>query len=498
MESEKWAEIRRLKNVENLSIRAIALRMGVNRRTVRRALRSASTPTRVTVTRATKLDRYMEYLKRRLEEYPELAGAKLLIEIKQMGYSGGYTQLKEYLSTLRPKAEETYLRLETLPGEQGQVDWANCGAIRVGTGTRKLSCFVMVLSYSRMLYLEFTLSQCLEDFLAAHVRAFRYFGGVPRKLLYDNLKTVVLSHVGREIRFNPKFMDFAGYYLFEPVACRPGKGNEKGKVENGIKYVRSSFLAGRGEEIWPEVNRDAARWRDETANVRIHGTTGERPVERFERERALLKPLSLSDYDTAIIRPVKATSQAFVIFDSNGYSVPWKLSMKTLTLKATSHEVRVYSGMECVAEHHRSYEKRQYIEKAEHRHGLIAARKAAYTAKLNDEFEGLGGPAQEYMKGLIHAEINLADHLKKIMEMVGLYGKTEVLGALEHALSFRAFGAPYIKNIILQRRASRGLDECRPIQLANKPKWTDLTVEEQDLSLYDDLFGEGSGEVEGG
>lgn len=245
MNSELWAEIRRLSAIEKLSKSAIAARLRIDRKTVRRALASEQTPgPRAAAPRPAKLDAFKSCLQSRLKEYPELSAAKLLLELKRMGYHGGYTQLKEYLATLRPKANQTYLRIETLPGEQAQVDWANCGSIRVGSALRKLSAFVMVLACSRMLYLEFTLSQCLEDFLAAHLNAFRFFGGIPKKILYDNLKTVVLSRVGRDIRFNPKFLDFAGYHLFEPVPCAPGKGNEKGKVENGIKYIRTSCLAG--------------------------------------------------------------------------------------------------------------------------------------------------------------------------------------------------------------------------------------------------------------
>jgi transposase len=489
MNSELWAEVRRLAAIEKLSKSAIAARLRIDRKTVRRALASQQTPgPRIAGPKPSKLDAFKSYLQNRLKEYPELSAAKLLIELKRMGYPGGYTQLKEYLATLRPKANETYLRIETLPGEQAQVDWANCGAIRVGSALRKLSAFVMVLAYSRMLYLEFTLSQCLEDFLAAHLNAFRFFGGIPKKILYDNLKTVVLARVGRDIRFNPKFVDFAGYHLFEPIPCAPGKGNEKGKVENGIKYIRSSCLAGYAITSWPDLQAYARSWRDDTANVRIHGTTRQRPIDRFEAERSLLQALPPKDYDVSIIRSLKANNQAFVLFDVNAYSVPWELSSKPFTLKATAHEINIFDRDRLVASHTRSYEKHLYFEKPEHRRGLLASRKAAVAAKAHEEFLALGDLAQNYLQGLLHSELHLPHHLQKIMDMVGLYGKTEVLQALDHALKFNAFGAPYIQNIITQQRARRGLAEPRPIQIAKKPQWTQLSVEDQDLSLYDQLF----------
>ena len=244
MNTELWATIRRLFEVERLTKSAIANRLRIDRRTVCRALASTSGPpadARGTSSAPSKLDTYENYLRRRLIEYPELSGRKLFQELRRMGYTGGLSILKELLRTLRPEKPKAFLRIETQPGEFAQVDWANVGTIAVGNATRKLSCFVMVMSYSRVMYAELTLSQCLEDFMAAHVSAFRFFGGVPKKINYDNLKTVVLSRLGRDIHFQPKFMDFAGAYLFEPVPCNVRAAWEKGKVESGIKYLRGSF-----------------------------------------------------------------------------------------------------------------------------------------------------------------------------------------------------------------------------------------------------------------
>ena len=278
-----------------------------------------------------------------------------------------------------------------------------------------------------------------------------------KKILYDNLKTVVLSRLGNDIQFNPKFMEFAGVYLFEPRLCNPRRGNEKGKVECGIKYIRSSFLSGRETRTaWPAIKGEAAVWRDETANVRLHRTTRERPIDRFEKEKPLLGALSANDYDASIIRSAKATSQALIHFD----------------------------GKKEVAAHKRSYER-----------GLAIKRKA-HASKIKDSFLNLGELAKAYLDGLIKAELNLPHHLSQIMDWVRLYGKTEVLQAIDRALGFNAFGAPYLKNIILQQRAARGLKETPPIVIPAKPAWTQLSVEEQDLSLYDEMFEEEKVNVE--
>ena len=493
MDTETWATIRRLREVEKLSKSAISKRLGIHRWTVRRALASAEGPP-VDLPRRPqvpgKLEAYRDYLLRRLKEYPELTGAKLLHELQRMGYGGGYTILKDYLQTIRPKTVKAFLRIETLPGEFGQVDWANVGSMVIGNAKRKVSCFVMVLSYSRMMYLEFTLSQCLEDFLAAHVNAFRFFGGVPKKVNYDNLKTVVLARVGQDIRFNPRFMDFAGAYLFEPIPCGVRQAHEKGKVENGIKYVRSSFLAGRPLSSMSELNAEGRRWLDEECNARIHGTTRERPIDRFEAERRLLGPLPAAPYDCAIIRSAPSTRQSLVHFETNRYSVPFRYSSRTLTLKATGQTVMVYDGANLLATHARCYEKYRVIEDPAHYAGLLAQRKKAAQTKRVESFLALGPECESYLKGLVTAELHLPSHLEKLHELVRLYGREEILSAVRHALSYNAFGAAYVQNIVLQRRAARRMRRPQPVILTKKPEWMDVAVEETDLGLYDRLFDE--------
>ena len=317
-----------------------------------------------------------------------------------------------------------------------------------------------------------------------------FFGGIPQKILYDNLKLVVLSRLGNTIQFNPKFMEFTGIYLFEPVLCNIARGNEKGKVENGIKYIRGNFLAGRTIS-WPQIQADSCRWRDEIANVRIHGTTRERPIDRFEREKHLLHPLPDKPYDTAIIRTLPASSQAFVHFDGNIYSIPFSFAYRSVLLKASKDEIRIFDHANLrhlLATHQRSYERGIAIEDPKHYEALIAEKKKAFASKLKDQFLNLGDIAKNYLDGLIASELNPHHHIAQIMECVRLYGKTEVLQAMEHALRHKAFGASYLKNIILQQRAARGVKEQMPIVVPVKPAWTQLAVEEQDLSLYDDLF----------
>jgi hypothetical protein len=317
-----------------------------------------------------------------------------------------------------------------------------------------------------------------------------FLGGVPRRINYDNLKAVVLSRVGRDIRFHPRLMDFAGAYLFEPIPCNVRAGWEKGKVESAIKYVRSAFLAGRVITSWRTLNEEAQRWRDEEANVRVHGTIRERPLDRFAQEKLRLQSLPTKPYDTSIIRSVSVSRQALIAFDVNRYSVPFLFAGKTLTLKAGPHQVDLYDGPRFAASHRRCYEKYRVIDDPAHFKELLLARKKARSARVHNHFLSLAPECADYLAGWVQSEVNVPAHLEKIMDLAGLYGKTEVAGAISHALRFRAFGVGYIQRVIQQRRAARDMPEPQPIVLTKKTDWNRLAVEQTDLSVYDELFEE--------
>ena len=292
MTAENWAEIRRLSLIEGLSQRQIGKLMNLSPKTIRRALgMSEYKPDRSNVARrVSKLEPYKKDILELMEIYPGIPAQRLFEIIQERNYSGKTTIVEDYVRAIKKSKQEAYLRINVLPGEQAQVDWADCGYIKIGEHTRKLSCFVMVLSYSRLMYLEFTLSQRLEYFLRCHVNAFRFFGGIPNRILYDNLKSVVLNRLGRLIKFNPKFESFSGYYLFKPVVCNVRKANEKGRVESAINYIRKNFLMGREFNLFSDLQVQAVQWRDKKANLRIHGTTRKRPIDLYQAEKGKLKP----------------------------------------------------------------------------------------------------------------------------------------------------------------------------------------------------------------
>ncbi len=491
MTAELWAEIRRLYFVEKISQRKISKMMSIDRKTVHRAIRMeqycAKRP-RV-CTKDSKLEAYKKDILELIEEFKGITIQRIYEILKERGYVGAIGILQKYVRTIQASKRKAYLRLTTLPGEQAQVDWANCGTIKIGEYTRKLSCFVMVLSYSRMMYLEFTLSQRTDDFLRCHVNAFKFFGGIPRKLLYDNLKSVVLVRMGRDIRFNPRFEAFRGHYMFEAVPCNVRAPHEKGRVENGIGYIRKSFLVGRVFKSYSNLKDQSIQWRNTIANIRIHGTTRKRPIDLhpLDKEKLLVPPDQ--DFDTDIEDTVKSTEDCYIKFDTNSYSVPSDYASRALTIRVSVDKVLIYDNATQIASHCRSYEKHIPIKDPKHEEELLREKKKARVSKRREEFSILGEGCEDYLKGMVVSELNLKHHIEKILGLIEIYGKTEVLGAINHALKYRAFGWDYIKNIILQKRANRGQKESLgQISILGNDEFANIKIEQRDLKLYDNLF----------
>lgn len=489
MQQELWAEIRRLCLREGLSQREVARRLRIDRGTVKRALKSESPPRHKAKKRGSRIDSFKGQIRELIQQYPKLSAIRVLEEIKKFGFKGSLTLVRNYLRRIRPPKKEAFLRIETLPAEYAQVDWGNCGKIMVEGTLRKLSCFVMVLSYSRLMYLEFTISQRIEDFINCHINAFKFFGGVPCKILYDNVRTVVLCRIQDRFQFNPKFMEFVGVYLFQIRLARLYRATDKGKVESGIKYVKRNFLAGREFRGFDDINAQSITWRDNTANVRVHGTTRQKPIDRFQQEKDKLKPLPDKPYPIAIILPCKSSSDCRIKFDGNIYSVPGWCADKTLTIKATVGQVSIYNKTKLIATHKRSYAKGKVIEDPKDVRELLKKKKKAISSKIIAEFISLGKEAKQYLEGLLLREANLAREIAKILKLRHRYGRTEVLGAIIKALEFQAFGASYIENIIVASRKTRG-EPLMGGEIHIPEKFADAEYNEKDPSIYDILLNE--------
>ena len=488
MTPELWAEIRRLFLIEKVSQREIAKVLRVDRATVRRALKRDHAPTAPTRNRPSILDPFKADIEQILETTPRITAVRLWEELQGYGFAGKITIVRQRLAALREKRRrEAFVRRLFHPGEAAEVDWANCGTIDVGGRPRRVSGFVMVLSYSRMVYLEFTLSEALEEFLRCHQNAFSFFCGVPRKILYDNLRLAVLAHQGPDIRWNPRFMDFVGHYLFKPVACNPAAGWEKGRVERTIQYIRSNFLLGRRFRSLEELNASAVAWRDEKANRRIHKTTGKRPIDLFSDDRARLLALPEAGYDTRILRSVRITADCRAQFENNTYSVPPKHVGQDLTLRASPTEVCLYDGPTLVARHRRSHGTHEDLLDPDHAKEVLARKRRAGGQTLQRLFLALGPETEKYLSGLVRTELSVERHLRRILDLAATYGHAEVMGAVQRALEYGAYGSDYVENIILVERRKRREDQKTPLQIEKK-ELAEIDLPEQNLDHYDDLL----------
>ena len=288
-----WAEIRRLAEIEKLSGRAISRRLRCSRHTVTAALESDQPPGREVQRRTSLLDDYRAKIAVLLVKYPELSAVRIREEIARGpdGYTGSVSLVRRYLRKVRPARGRVYQEVHYEPGQAMQVDWGECGRVRIGNTTRNVSVFVAVLCYSRLIYIEFTLSQRKEEFYRGIVHAFEFFGGSPRAIIFDNLKAAVLNGSGRDACLHPDFLALCGYFCLQPIACERRDPQSKGIVEGGVRYVKHNALAGRAEELtrFEDYLALAPQWRDHVANVRMHETTRERPVDRFQQERSLLR-----------------------------------------------------------------------------------------------------------------------------------------------------------------------------------------------------------------
>ena len=295
---ELRAQILRLFQAERWRVGTIARQLGVHHSTVRRVLGASGVMHALSTQRAGRVDPYLPFILETLTKFPALTASRLHAMVCERGYVGGIDHFRHIVARHRPSpTAEAYLRLRTLPGEQAQVDWGHFGHVQVGKARRPLMAFVMVLSYSRRIFLHFSLNARMDSFLRGHVLAFQAWGGVPRVLLFDNLKSAVLERVGSAIRFNPELLAFAAHHRFEPRPVAVARGNEKGRVERSIRYIRDNFFAARSFTDVDDLNSQAGGWCDGQAASRLWPEDDRFTVSQaFELERASLLALREHDY----------------------------------------------------------------------------------------------------------------------------------------------------------------------------------------------------------
>lgn len=479
---QQFCQIKDLHTNQGLTVAQIAGALALDPRTVSYWLSQDHFHPRKPGRRPSKLDPFKAEVIRMLEKYPYSA-AQVMQRISAQGYGGGYSIVKDYVRTVRPRRQPAFLKLAFAPGECAQVDWGSFASVKVGQTRRKLSFFAMVLCYSRMMYVEFTVSQTMEHFLACHQHAFEAFGGVTQNVMVDNLKSAVLRRaLGQAPVLNPKYLDFANHMGFTIVPCGVGKGNEKGRVENAVGYVKKNFLAGLDIPDFSALAPAARHWLDTVANVRVHGETRQQPLEVWQKEKPYLSPLPIHPFDIATVSRVRASRQFRITLDTNRYSVPAHYAGQALTLKTYPDRLCVYAGEQLIARHTRRYDRFLDIEHPDHPKPLLEQRKKARDQKTFMRFLALSEQAEAYYQELEQRRLNPHHHVRKIVALSDIYGSEAVARAMQDAFVYQAFSSEYIANLLEQR--GRFTPEASALHLTRREDLLEVRLEQPDLSIY--------------
>ncbi|BAP87180.1 transposase, IS21 family [Burkholderiales bacterium GJ-E10] len=489
IDRELEAQILRYYHVEKWRINTIAEQLHVHHSTVERVLTQAGVPRINRRPRVSQVDAFVPFIADTLTRFPTLTAARLFQMVRERGYRGSSSHFRHRVALLRPrKAAEAYLRLRTLQGEQGQVDWAHFGHLQVGQAQRPLMGFVMVLSYSRRIFLRFYLDARQAIFLDGHLQAFHAWNGCPRVLLYDNLKSAVLERHGDAIRFHPTLLAFAAHYRFEPRPVAVARGNEKGRVERAIRYVREAFFAARQFADIDDLNAQAQAWCD--------GQAMERPCpedrtvrvrDAFAQEQPLLVPLPEDDFPVAERIEVNIGKTPYARFDTNDYSVPAEYVRRSLTVLATTSVVRIMDGAKVIASHPRSYDRGQQIEDPGHIRALENAKRSARQHRTTDALVACVPAVKDLLVQAAAHGYNLGAVTRGLMALLQRYPAQELDQAVCDAL---ARGVPHPNAVRLAldaRRHARGEPPPTPVHLPEHLRSRDVAVRPHRLDSYDQL-----------
>ena len=443
---EEHSELQRLLR-EHIPIRAIARRLNRDVKTIRRALgrsRSPSPPDPST----SKLAPYHELIKERAQR--GLRSPRILREIRERGYTGGQTILKDFLQTLgphRPPPPRTFHRFETRPGEEAQSDWS---PYRVTIANREaiVHAFSLILCFCRRLFVAFFRDERLPTLLWAHQEAFLYHGGLCRRIAYDNQTAITLGRVGGKPRWHPTFLDFAKHHGFEPSVGRPGHKERRGKVERPFHYLEHDFLAGRAFASWDDLNQQCRQWLDTVANVRVHGTTRRRVDEAFAEEQPCLIALPSISFPAARQETRTVQKDGSIPIDGSYYPVPEPLVDRgPVRVRIDPRHVHILdTAGEVVASHLVPEEPTRIpapaLPPGQHRAALSRpVQEAAFLARFPD--------AREFLDGLTQRMSTLTPiHLRAIDRLVALYGDQAVQHALVRASAYRNFNARAVERIL--------------------------------------------------
>jgi transposase len=486
---EREAEILRLYHAEKWPIGTIATQLGLHHSTVRRVLAQAGIVAGRSMARPSIVDDFVPFIVQTLAKYPRLRASRLFAMARERGFAGGQDYFRHVVSRYRPRpTAEAYQRLRTLPGEQGQVDWAHFGKLTIGNAIRPLWAFVMVLSYSRKIFLRYYFGSAMPAFLHGHVSAFAYFGGVPRELLYDNLKSAVLERAGDAIRFHPTLLELSAHYRFLPKPVAPARGNEKGRVERAIRYVRDSFFAARTFADIDDLNQQARVWCDGEAAERLCPEDRKHQVrDVFAEEQPRLIALPEDEFPTDERIEVEIGKTPYARFDLNDYSLPHDYTQRTLVVLASIERVRILDGQQVIAVHARSWDRAQQIENPDHVRELEVIKRKSREHRTLDRLRHVAPHSQKLLGIVAERGGNLGSYTRRLNQLLERFSATELDDAIAAALARNTPHLGAVRQLLDQARADRNQPPPVRIQLPSNPRLDRLVVRPHSLASYDSL-----------
>jgi transposase len=483
------AEILRLFHAEKWRVGTIATQLGIHHSTVRRVLTQSGIAAGRESLRPSMADPFIAFIVETLEKYPRLRASRLYQMVRQRGYPGRPDHFRTIVARYRPRPKaEAYLRLRTLAGEQGQVDWGHFGKLTIGRAVRLLMGFVMVLSWSRHVFLRFYLGAAMANFLRGHVAAFEFFGSVPRVLLYDNLRCAVLERHHDAIRFHPTLLELAAHYHFLPRPVAVARGNEKGRVERAIRFIRESFFAARSWKDLDDLNDQALQWCRGVAADRKCPEDSTRTVgQAFAEEQARLLPLPDNPFPTDELVDVQVGKTPYVRFDLNDYSVPHTYARRTLVVAASLETVRVLDGNQVIATHPRSFDRDEQVEDPTHIQELADYKREAREHRGIDRLHHAVPQSRMLFEEVARRGGNLGGLTRGLIPLLDRFGADALQHAITEALEHDTPHLSALRHILDRNRHEQGKPPPIAVELPDNPKVRDLVVNPHSLTTYDQL-----------